>query len=66
MSTPVVGNQGVFVVVPTEQIPSDASQDAEDLSNRQRATLTNRYNRLQILNAIKKEAEIVDNHRQFN
>ena len=66
MSQPIVGNQGVYVVVPTDQLPGNSEQDAADLSRRFTATQTNRYQRLQLINAMKKEAEIVDNHRQFN
>ena len=66
VSPAIAGKQGVFVIQPTEvqqadELP-DYTQTQQRLNNQER----NRYSLNSMLEAFKKQVEIIDNHHLFN
>jgi len=66
VSAPVAGKQGVFIIQPTSVQLAEALPDYAPVSMRLNSQERNRYSLNSLLEAIKKEVEIVDNRRLFN
>ena len=62
LSVPVKGNNGVFVVVATEELAQQTSKDA--IQNRLASTIINRVG-YEVVNVLKKEANVIDRRSKF-
>jgi peptidyl-prolyl cis-trans isomerase D len=66
VSEPVAGKQGVFIIQPTSVQLAEELPDYAPVSLRLNSQERNRYSLNSLLEAFKKEVEIVDNRRLFN